>query len=246
VITVIEIGCLARYFNPYEREVQFAKENDFRFLQIWYDKNGLLLKDVEEQTNILKQFSYTAIIHAVLDLNEIGEHVPRLVKVLKTLNHSELIIHPVCKSERITDNTIYKLADKVKVAFDILANKGISLYLENNSKLDPIFTTTQEIEIMFEINPDLEFLLDVAHIDNYKHLKEMISIRKPKILHIADRHLEVIHEHLPLGQGNIDYEFIFKNILQNYEGKVILEVAQSDEDIIYSKKLIENYAMNEI
>lgn len=243
VISVIEIGCLARYFNSFGHEVKFAKENGFKFLQIWYDKDGLLLKDVEEQTHIIKHFNYSAIIHAVLDINEIIEHVPILLKVLKQLDHRELIIHPICKSEQITDGTIYKLAVNVKAALDVFTNEGIKLYLENNSKLDPIFTTTQEIEIMFERNPDLEFLLDVAHIDNYNHLKEMISIRKPKILHIADRHLEAVHEHLPLGQGNIDYEYIFRNILQGYEGKVILEITQSDEDIIYSKNLIEKYIM---
>jgi sugar phosphate isomerase/epimerase len=241
---VLEIGCLARYFNSYEHEVKFARENGFRFLQIWYDKGGLQHKDVEEQTNTIKQSNYPAIIHAVLDINGIEEHVPKLLRVLKALGHKELIIHPVCKSEPITEGTIYKLADLVRTALNIFSNEGITLYLENNSKLDPLFSTAREIEIMFDRNPYLEFLLDVAHIDNYKHLESMIAVRKPRILHIADRHLEVIHEHLPLGQGNIDYEYIFKNILQNYEGKVILEVAQSDEDIINSKHILERYTMS--
>ena len=243
---MIEIGCLARYFNTYEKEVKFAKDNGFSFLQIWYDKNGMQQKAIEEQTQIMKQYNYPAIIHAVLDVNEIEEHVLRLVKALKALEHKELIIHPVCRSERISEGTIYKLAHKVKIALEILNNEDITLYLENNSKLDPIFTTAKEIEIMFEKNPTLEFLLDVAHIDSYEHLKEMISIRQPKILHIADRHLEVVHEHLPLGQGNIDYDYIFRNILHDYHGKVILEVTQSDEDIINSRQLIQRYSMREI
>jgi len=236
---MIEIGYPARYFNPYCGEVNFARENGFRLLQVWYDKDGFQHKDYDEQTQIIKENDFPTIIHAVLDMNEIDEHVPRLVKILKTLEHKEIIIHPVCRSEEITEGSIYKLAHKVKSALDIFNNAGITLYLENNSKLDPIFTTAKEIEIMFEKNPELEFLLDIAHIDDYEHLKEMVSIRKPKILHIADRHLEIIHEHLPIGQGNIDYELIFKNILQGYNGRIILEVIQSDEDIINSKKIIE-------
>lgn len=35
----MQIGCLARYFNPYEAEVEFARNNNFQFMQIWYDRN---------------------------------------------------------------------------------------------------------------------------------------------------------------------------------------------------------------
>lgn len=238
---MIKIGCVARYFKTFESEIEFAKENGFEFLQVWYDKEGFQHKDYDEQTNIIKESGYPTIIHAVLDINEIDEHVPKLTKILKTLGHKELIIHPVCKSERITEGTIYKLAHKVKAALDILSNERITLYLENNSKLDPVFTTSQEIEIMFEKNPELKFLLDVAHIDSYEHLKAMIDIKIPKVLHIADRHLEVIHEHLPLGQGNIDYKYIFQDILKGFDGKIIFEVTQSNEDIINSKRILESF-----
>ena len=94
---------------------------------------------------------------------------------------------------------------------------------------------------MFSINPNLQFLIDVAHIDNYEHLKSMLKIRMPKILHIADRHLEQIHEHLPIGQGNIDYKYIFTNILNGFDGKIVLEIIQSSNDMINSKAKIEEY-----
>lgn len=167
--------------------------------------------------------------------------MPKLIEIIKHLGHNELIIHPICESEEITPKTIYKLSDKVKFALERLDKENITLYLENNSRLDPIFNETNEIEIMFQQNPKLEFLLDVAHIDNYEHLKNMIKIKKPKILHIADRHLEVVHEHLPIGQGNIDYKYIFTNILKEFDGKIILEIVQSSNDIINSKVKIEEY-----
>lgn len=43
----MEIGCLARFFNRYEEEVRFAKENGFDFMQLWYDNKGLCLHDDE-------------------------------------------------------------------------------------------------------------------------------------------------------------------------------------------------------
>ncbi len=30
----MKIGCLARYFNPYKEEIEFAKNNNFQFMQI--------------------------------------------------------------------------------------------------------------------------------------------------------------------------------------------------------------------
>lgn len=235
----MQIGCLARYFNEYAEEVNFAKENGFAFMQVWYDKDGIALRKDENPVETIKKYNFPTIIHAVLDINEFEEHVPKLINILNELGHKELIIHPVCESEQITQDSIYKLSEKVKYALRLLSDEQITLYLENNSRLDPIFNTAQEIEIMYCNNPKLEFLLDIAHIDDYEHLKAILKIKQPKVLHIADRHLEVIHEHLPIGQGNIDYEYIFNELLKGFEGKAILEIVQSSEDIINSKLMIE-------
>lgn len=208
----MQIGCLARYFNPYKEEVKFAEDNNF-----------------------------PTIIHAVLDINEFREHVPQLVRILKYLGHDDLIIHPICESETIDRNTIYKLSDEMTFALEKLEKENITLYLENNSRLDRVFNTTNEIEIIFKQNPKLEFILDIAHIDDYEHLESMIEIKIPKILHVADRRMKLVHEHLPIGQGNIDYSYIFTNILNEFDGKIILEIVQSSEDIINSKVKIEEY-----
>ena len=234
-------GFAARQFRPYEQEVEFARMNGFEFLQIWYDKNGIFSRGADEQVEIIKQCGYPAIIHALLDINEIEEHVPKLINMLQFLEHTEVIIHPVCKSEKIETDTIFKLANKISGAMQKLYSEGITLYLENNSKLDPIYTTAREVEIMYKENPALEFLLDVAHIDDYKHLQEMIQVRMPKILHAADRHLEVIHEHLPIGQGNIDFEYVFRNILHEFAGRIVLEISYTDKEILDSKARLEQY-----
>jgi len=120
----------------------------------------------------------------------------------------------------------------------ILNNSGITLYLENNSKLDPIFSTAKEIEIVFSNNPNLEFLLDIAHIYSLEHLREMVSIKTPKILHIADKHFDTIHEHLPIGHGEINFEYIFDQVLYNYDGRIILEIAKENADIVKSRETI--------
>ncbi|GKX31643.1 hypothetical protein SH1V18_41230 [Vallitalea longa] len=235
---MIEYGCLARFFNDYKDEVTFAKENDFSIMQLWYDSNGLALNKDSKPLEVIKECNFNTIIHAVLDINEIEEHITKLIRMLKYLGHRELIIHPVCKSEKITNETIYKLSDRIKKASILLHKENIKLYLENNSKLDPIFNKTEEINILFNENKDVEFLLDLAHIDDYQHLNDMVKIKMPKILHIADRHLEVVHEHLPIGDGNIDFNHIFRTALSKFDGKIIFEIVQSPEDIVNSRDII--------
>lgn len=239
---MIQIGCLARFFNKYEDEVNFAKSYGFDFMQIWYDRNGIALnKNSFPKENVIKELDFPTIFHAVLDINEFEEHVPKVIDMLVYLKHKELIIHPICKSEEITANTIYKLSRQVSFALEKLSEKGISLYLENNSLLDPIFNTPKEIGIVFNNNPNLDFLLDIAHIESYEHLNEIIAVKMPKALHIADKHFDVIHEHLPIGEGDIDYDYILNNALSGFTGKIILEVIQSDDAIISSRDKIMNY-----
>lgn len=242
---MIEIGRCVRYFNHYKDEVKFSQKHKFDFMQVWYDSNGIgFHKDNEPRERLIKEFNFSSIIHAVLDINEFEEHVPKVLDMVNYLGHKDVIIHPVCKSEKKDSKTIYKLSQKVDFALDIFSKEDIKVYLENNSKLDPIFTTTEEIKIIFKENPKLEFLLDVAHIDDYQHLKEIVAIKMPKILHIADRHFDVVHEHLPIGDGDIDYKYIFKEILNDFQGKIVLEIDQSDEAILTSrdkiKQIIEN------
>ena len=238
---MVKYACLARFFNSYEQEVKFAKENGFDFMQLWYDRKGLVLEKDEDAIEVINQYAFPTLMHAVLDLVDFEEHIVKLIDILNQLNHKELIIHPICEVNPITDKSIHELCDKVKWSFNLLEAQGITLYLENNSRLDPIFQTPQEIETLFKINPQVEFLLDIAHIDDYHHLEQLVQIKKPKILHVADRHLNVIHEHLPIGEGEINYQMIFKSILPHFEGRIILEIVQSDVAIIESKSILKSY-----
>jgi len=140
----------------------------------------------------------------------------------------------------ISDKTIQKLSDKIGWTFNYLGS-GITVYLENNSKLDPIFSTVEELELIFAQNPGLAFLLDIAHIDSYEHLADLIAVRSPKILHLADKHFNVIHEHLPVGEGELDFDLIFSSWLKNFDGRIILEITQSDQALINSRLKISGF-----
>jgi sugar phosphate isomerase/epimerase len=242
---MLKLGCLARFFNRYKDEVEFAKANGFDFMQLWYDNNGFSFhEDDENPIELINEFGFPTIIHAVLNINEFEEHIPKLREILKKLGHKELIIHPISDNSPITEHSLDELIEQIDFALKELSKDDVVIYLENNSKLNPIFTETEEIEKMFGVHNNLEFLLDIAHIDGLDHLKAMVTAKKPKVLHIADKHFDILHEHLPIGDGEIDFETIFKDILINFDGKIVFEVVETDEDIVKSKNTIERIIKN--
>lgn len=238
---MIEIGCLANFNNFFSKEVEFALKNNFKILQIWYYKNGIALRKDKDPIKTIKDSNFPSIIHAVLDINEFEEHIPKLIKILNKLYHTNIIIHPICKSEKLSIHTIKKLSAKVTYAYKEFFSNQISLYIENNSKLDPIFSSSEEIEFVFRSNPNVKLILDIAHIDNYDHLKKIVQIKMPEMLHIADKHFDIVHEHLPIGEGELDFKLIFSQILQGFNGKIILEIIQSKDKIISSRDIILSY-----
>jgi sugar phosphate isomerase/epimerase len=235
LIQLIQYGRSIRWFNDYLSEVAFSKKNGFDFMQLWYMKGKLILDQVPEpKEQSIKQTDYPVIIHAVYDLDDFNLYTTELIRILKYLEHKEVIIHPVCESQPITQETIYALADNIFNTNQLLKQEGIKLYIENNSSIDIINYKPEDIKIIFDRNPDVELLLDIAHIDNIEHLKEIIQIKYPTCLHIADKHNDKKHEHLPLGQGELDYELIFKQDFKDFEGKIIFEIVGTDEEIISS------------
>jgi sugar phosphate isomerase/epimerase len=242
----IQFGCLARYFNLYEEEILFASKHGFDFMQMWYDNKGFWINNQRnESAKNISNNDFPAIIHAVLDINDFEEHISKIDTILNELKHKELIIHPVCKSEPYTENTIKKLNEKIQFTLDFFQNR-VTVFLENNSKIDPIFHSVEEVQYIFENNRDLKFLLDIAHIPNYEYLEEIIKIKMPEILHISDKRFDVIHEHLPISEGEIDFEKVFSTYLANFEGKIIFEVFESDAKIVDSYQKIKSIVSNRI
>lgn len=69
-------------------------------------------------------------------------------------------------------------------------------------------------------------------------MQKIIEVKFPKCLHIADKRFTIDHEHLPIGQGELDFELIFQKYLKGYNGKIIFEVVGIDKEIISSKNRI--------
>lgn len=232
---MVEIGRNIRWEAPYEQEVELSKRIGCSFMQVWFYRGDILINSSgKDKLKLIKKMNYPIVIHAVIDLVEFENDVLSVLEILKKLELKELIIHPNCKITPIDSESIYKLRNEINKASKLLAKNDIKLYIENNCRISPINYCSDDVNIVFSDNDDIELLIDIAHIDSYEHLSSLKNIKYPKMLHLADKHFDVAHEHLPIGEGELDFEMIFKDILSNYSGKIILEIDQNDSAIIDS------------
>jgi len=234
---MIKFGCLARYFNFYKNEISFAEKNNFDFVQLWHDHRGLVLHENDGPfLQTIKKYSFPVIIHALLDIDSSDSDINNLAEIIRELGHNEVIIHPICEKKKMPEPN-KELNRFIKRAVKIL--EGTKIYLENNPETDSFFNKEDEIEYIFNDNPEIEFLLDIAHTGYYEKIQRLIAIKYPKILHIADKRLDIKHEHLPIGDGDINFKRIFDELLGDFNGKIIFEIVKEDSDIVKARKKIE-------
>ena len=238
---MIQKGTALPYRGNYIEEIEFIKSAGFEFFQIWFFKGDININTLSEpKDKSLKKANFPFILHAVFNIPDYEKYGQKLLDLLDYFEHDEVIIHPIFLDWHTTKDTIFLLAEKTQNLYVKLAAKGIKLYLENNSILDSCFNSVEELRVVFDANPNIGLLLDIAHINSYEHLKEIVNMRFPECIHIADKHFDIAHEHLPLGDGDLDFKMIFSDILSGYGGKIILEAIESKEMIIKSKQVIDD------
>jgi len=237
---MILIGRGIRWYNNFYDEVMYSKMNGFDFLQIWFRGGDILVNGLSEpKAKLIKECGFPVIIHAVFDMVDFDLYGDTLIQLLQYLNHKEVIIHPVCKNEIISEKTENMLAEKVKAFSSKAKSEGIVYYLENNSIIDGFHCKKKDLQIVYENDDYVEQLLDVAHINGYEHLEQIIAVKFPKCLHVAGKHFGIPHEHLSIMQGDIDYNLVFQQYLYGFDGRIILEVDGSDDEILASKQIID-------
>lgn len=238
---MITIGRGIRWYNEYQAEVDFCRKHHFDFMQLWF-KNGDILVDTIPPPKVshIRSVGFPVILHAVFEPDDFTQYGDQLLDIAAELGHSEVIVQPVCTKTKITADTEYLLAEQAQGFSAKARSRGMVWYLENNSALDGFHCRKDEVEIVFHADSYVEQLLDVAHTESYQHLQDIVSVKFPKCLHVAGKHFSVVHEHLPLTQGDIDYRLVFNTFLQGFDGRIILEVDGTDEELIQSKKLIDD------
>ena len=240
---MIRLGTSAREREiPFRYESEFAIENKYDFIQIWYKDgniNSLYEKDIVES---IKNANIKVIFHALMDVGDFKLYGDDLIDKLKYLGHKELIIHPVLKSKPVNKRNSQLLADNLIAFCNELNELGITVYVENNHDHMQVFYTLEQWKYFFSKAPsNVELLIDIVHIlfcNDYDLLREMIKIKYPKALHVADTIKGMIgpkHLHLPIGDGIVDFNLIFNDILKDFDGIIVIEINNTDKKMIESK-----------
>ena len=238
---------------PFKDEIKFSYENDFDIIQVWY-KCGKIdsMYDIDPIKS-LKEAPIKSIIHAAMDVSDFKDYESDLIEKIIDLGHKELILHPMIKSREVNNDSIKELETNVLNLLNKLDKLGIIVYVENNHQHMKCFYTLEQWKNFFDKAPkNTEFLLDIVHVlygDDYEYLKKLVEIKRPKCLHVADTIKGKVgnkHLHLPIGMGIIDFNKIFNEIIPDYNDLIILEIKNTDKNIIESRDKIKNILKKEI
>lgn len=241
---MIKYGLSAAYCKLYSCQLIEALNNNFGFLQVSYFNSKIaLFREYIDPIEIIRQNLVPIVLHAVLDYNLINENTYDIIDIINNIPCKDLIIHPI--SQKVyNENILDDFVENMKQIVLIAKANGIKTYIENNARNIYILNSAEQFKYVFSKLPDLELVLDIAHLNSLDELETLINIKYPKILHVADRNYNIEHEHLFLGEGEIDYEYIFTNHLKNFSGKLIFEAQGDISKHVYFKDMIEQYIHN--
>jgi len=151
----------------------------------------------------------------------------------------------VGRTEKSREAFLQNFTNSMKELTEFAAQNRIDLMLENvpSEEGHPLESLACFSQIMSAV-PSLKFHFDVPHafIENrMKGVKEYLEAFNDRLVHI---HMHDNHgkqdEHLPLGDGKIDFRKVVKLLKEyQYDKTVTFEVFTSEADAVRSRKLFQ-------
>jgi len=189
-------------------------------------------------------FVYTADLTESIRRASLNE-VLNSLDVASELRIQKAVLHPGI----IIGLGVFVIEESLKHAFnslDAIVSKadelGINLCLENMFPRYQSFFEPESFAEIFKMYPNLKLTLDTGHanIDNQDGRRNLNFIQQlgDRIghLHISDN-LGKRDDHLPIGEGNIDFPEIIKALKESgYNDTVTLEVFAEDRRKLRSSK----------
>lgn len=249
---------LAFYEDPLESALSWGENNNFKLLEIVAENNHVIDEDsLSKVKDLLTSYSFEYTVHSpfsdinISSLNKsIRKESIRQVKysifAINQIGGKVLTFHPgrhSAATSKSKENTKKILFDSLKEISDYNKDYGVTIALENMP--DTFITTMKVSQEVLEVLEnkqlsEIKHTMDVGHLEtNNVDIGEYIhDLRKFLIhIHLHDNFGE-FDNHLPLGEGNINFPKIFKALKDiNYTGRIILEMTKT-EDIINSRKYL--------
>ncbi len=146
----------------------------------------------------------------------------------------------------VMEHSMALALESLEILFAEAARLGLTVCLENMFPKYPGWIDPGDFVPLFERFPALELTLDVGHA----HIGSKRDDRILSFIHTFGRRIGHVHvsdnrgkadEHLPVGDGTIDFEKILKALKRaGYEGALTLEIFSSNRhDVKRSRNRIE-------
>lgn len=156
------------------------------------------------------------------------------------------VLHPGYLSpygNQVPDRAWQVNIDSIQRLCDFASDRGILIAVENMPDFPKIYGKIPDemLEILDQVDRDnVGMTLDVGHANTMGLVDEFVGkcLDRIKHMHIHDNH-GAHDEHLPLGQGNIDWKK-FMGSISDYKGRLVTEMGSLDEGrqcIEFLKKL---------
>lgn len=261
----MKYGAMNNPVNSILDEIELISSMGFDYLELTMDAPGAhysIIKNKKKEIQKALKYHKTGLVchlptfvyHADLTQSIRRASLEETLMSLETateINAEKTVLHPGI----ISGMGRYAVDLAQKYAFESLetivskAEKlGLKLCLENMPPRFMTFFEPGEFEKIFKIFPGLHMTLDIGHanIDCNKEHRALNFIQKFKDrlshIHISDNNGKK-DEHLPIGQGNINFREIADAIKkQGYNDTITLEIFTENRqhDLIKSREKFES------
>lgn len=205
--------------------------------------------DISKIKKLVKKYKLLVVGHTPWSLplastfksvrNAAYKEFVKCLEVFSELGVQYVNIHPSMSGGAKPEDMLKYNIDFMKRIVKKAKAFGIDVMMENTSN---IFNELEVIaQILHEV-PDLKLHWDVAHAnlgnEGEKKTKLAFMNFKDRIVHvhISDNNGQE-DQHMPLGIGNIDWEFVVKTLKEHdYDGTITLEVHVKDESYLELSK----------
>jgi len=231
------------------RAISTAAQIGYSAFELWAEP--MILDPLKVNLNLVENLRLKLIelnlrpsIHAAqwdLNLASINPHVQRLsiqyakaaVILASLLNAEVVVVHPgKASSSTMSDRDVERLAIRGLVeVVRYAADKGMKIAIENIESTSRYFTFSgpNEINELIEQVEDLSgaevgLALDVAHASTVMSPEDYIKQLDVEITHLHVSDTTSTEVHLPLGEGNLNFNLIFSELrARNFKGFIIVE-----------------------
>lgn len=243
---IILAGMNGRFFpsnwRPALDEIAFAGAHGFQAIQFGGRETGLdeagLGASFSKVAERLKETNITAVMEIVVRLSKDGVTELGLSPMEVLQANLPAITELPCQSvhwhlvhtESMTTQELVAMESTLIPQFEqgvkLAAAHGFRFGFEHNEiHLHSFFNEPERCHYMLDAVPGLHFVWDfnhtpLEHLEQYKSL-----IPRMSMLHISDTPLPETNHHLPLGQGNINFDEYFHALhVGGFSGAAILEI----------------------